>query len=108
MRCAECTAAATHVTRTGSPLCASHAPADAWEPPSDMLRRAVAYRRAQQPARGVVSDALLDALGPWAKPHQRHDAEWRARVRQLLAESPLRDVVSACLEARMAVERRRE
>ena len=41
----------------------------------------ITRQRVQQPARGVVSDELLDALGPWARPHPKHDAEWRARVR---------------------------
>lgn len=61
-----------------------------------------AYRRALRPAGGTVTDAELRALGAWAQPRRDWTA-WAARVRELLAESPGRDLASAAIEARMGL-----
>ena len=62
--------------------------------------RSESLERALRPAGGTVTDADLAALGSWAKPHARHLDAWAARVRELLAQSPGRDLASAALEAR--------
>jgi hypothetical protein len=67
--------------------------------------RLAAYRRALEPAGGTVSDEELAALGAWARPcESRYHAAWARRTRALLAESPLRDLASAALEAKLDVE----
>lgn len=40
-----------------------------------------------------------------AQPAREHWSAWAARVRQLLAESPLRDLASAAIQARAEVGR---
>lgn len=51
-----------------------------------------------------MADADLLALGAWARPRDRRDLPaWAELTRQLLAESPLRDLASAAIEARDVV-----
>lgn len=67
----------------------------------DNAERMAAYRRALRPAGGTVSREQLEALGDWAKPRDRSQTRaWALRVRELLAESPGRDLASAALQAR--------
>lgn len=64
-----------------------------------------AYQRALRPAGGKASREDLLALGRWAKPRDRRLwGPWAELTRRLLAESPLRDLASAAIEARLEVE----
>ncbi len=63
-----------------------------------------AYQRALRPAGGKASREDLLALGRWAKPRTGSLAQWAELTRRLLAESPLRDLASAAIEARLEVE----
>lgn len=61
-----------------------------------------AYTRSRQPAGGTCTDADLDALIVAARPRRRDQRHaWAVRVRELLAESPLRSLLSAALQARL-------
>lgn len=53
-------------------------------------------------ARRPPSDRELAALPGWAQPrYGSHRARWAARTRELVADSPLRDLPSAALQARL-------
>ncbi len=93
-----CQGEASHVTRTGTVHCGPHAPPGATQPIRELVRRIAVLRRAQQPAQGRASDAILDALPPACRPSR----EAYPAVRALLEASPLRDVLSAAIEVREA------
>lgn len=63
--------------------------------------RMAAHRRAQQPAGGTCTDADLAGLR-WCWRRGEPTADQVARVRQLLAKSPLGDLASAAIEGRDA------
>lgn len=64
-------------------------------------KRSESLERALRPAGGSVTDDELQALGAWARPCDgSQGAAWAPRVRELLAESPGRDLASAAVEAR--------
>lgn len=104
-RAEPCDVDPTYVDRAGRLWCHVHADrSGCLLPPREALASVVAYRRALRPAGGKASREDLLALGRWAKPRIGSLREWAELTRRLLAESPLRDLASAAIEARLEVE----
>ena len=105
-RAEPCDVDPTYVDRVGRLWCHVHADrSGCLLPPREALARVVAYRRSLRPAGSQASREDLIALGRWAKPRDRRLwGPWAELTRRLLAESPLRDLASAAIEARLEVE----